>query len=114
MIVNVLGALCLLFMISSCSDDKNGYVIEPEQNLFSPKITAMVNDEQGYSPLTGILEAYPCNSGGSVYFGNYVNGKQTPFNGYYTVVDGHVSGENNRVLNLPDGAYNMVYWATPK
>ena len=112
--VNVLGALCLLFMISSCSDDKNGYVIEPEQNLFSPKITAMVNDEQGYSPLTGILEAYPCNSGGSVYFGNYVNGKQTPFNGYYTVVDGHVSGENNRVLNLPDGAYNMVYWATPK
>ena len=108
------GALCLLWMITACSDDKKGYVVEPELDLVTPQITALVNEQQGYSPLTGILEAYPCSSGGSIYFGNYVNGKLTPFYGYYTVIDGHVSGNNNRVLNLPSDAYNMVYWATPK
>ena len=108
------GTLCLLWMITACSDDKKGYVVEPELDLVTPQITALVNEQQGYSPLTGILEAYPCSSGGSIYFGNYVNGKLTPFYGYYTVIDGHVSGNNNRVLNLPSDAYNMVYWATPK
>ena len=66
------------------------------------------------APFTGILEIFPCRTGGSDYFGNYINGKLTIFNGYYTIVQGDVYGNNNRELHLPIGPYNMVYWGTPK
>ena len=60
------------------------------------------------------MEIYPCNDESSVYYGNYFNGKLTPFYGYYTILNGDISGQYNRELHLPVGNYNMVYWGTPK
>ena len=82
--------LCLLGMISvitSCSNDDDLSQEIPISELVTPKVT---------------------------YYGNYVDGKLTPFNGYYRIFEGHTYGEYNRVLNLPKGQYNIVYWGTPK
>ena len=93
--------LCLLGMISvitSCSNDDDLSQEIPISELVTPKVTATVSDQTSESPMTGILEAYPCESGNSIYYGNYVDGKLTPFNGYYRIFEGHTYGEYNRVL----------------
>ena len=36
---------------------------------------------------TGILTIMPCKAGTSIYYGNYINRKLTPFYGYYQVKD---------------------------
>ncbi len=104
-------------ILSGCSDDKccdnnggNG------KDLVSPGINATVNNTNGtQSPMTGILHVYPCQPNSSVYFGNYVNGTLTPFNGVYNLKDGDINKDGaNRELFLPVGPYNMVYWGTPK
>lgn len=111
----VWGVVILLGMLTSCSEEENNSSQDTVMQLISPRVSAMVeNETSSYSPLTGVLEAYPCQSQSSTYFGNYVQGKLTPFYGYYIIQDGHVTGDNNRVLNLPEGSYNMVYWGTPK
>ena len=110
----IFSAFCLIASMFSCSKDCDIPENESQDNLVSPRITAMVNDETGYSPLTGILEVYPCESNSSIYYGNYVDGKLTPFNGYYRILEGHTFGDYNRVLSLPDNFYNFVYWGTPK
>lgn len=110
----IFSAFCLIASMFSCSKDCDIPENESQDNLVSPRITAMVNDETGYSPLTGILEVYPCESNSSIYYGNYVNGELGPFNGYYRILEGHIFGDYNRVLSLPDNFYNFVYWGTPK
>ena len=111
----VWGVVILLGMLTSCSEEENNSSQDTVMQLISPRVSAMVeNETSSYSPLTGVLEAYPCQSQSSIYFGNYTQGKLTPFYGYYIIQDGHVTGDNNRVLNLPEGSYNMVYWGTPK
>ena len=111
----VWGVVILLGMLTSCSEEENNSSQDTVMQLISPRVSAMVeNETSSYSPLTGVLEAYPCQSQSSTYFGNYVQGKLTPFYGYYIIQDGHVTGDNNRVLNLPESSYNMVYWGTPK
>lgn len=108
----ILFAALAAFM-ASCSDDDC-----PQQNadgLISPKIRMSVNTVSGQSPLTGILTIAPCQPNSSIYFGNYVNGKLTPFDGYYQVKDGtFYTAANNREISLPTGTYNMIYWGTPK
>lgn len=109
--------LCLLSLISfitACSNDDDFNQEIPISELVTPKVTAIVSDQTSESPMTGILEAYPCESGKSIYYGNFVDGELTPFNGYYRIFEGHTYGEYNRVLNLPKGQYNIVYWGTPK
>lgn len=109
----ILFAALTAFM-ASCSDDG---CPQPEDadGLISPKIEMSINTLTGQSPLTGILTVAPCQANSSIYFGNYINGTLTPFDGYYQVKDGTFYTEaNNREISLPTGIYNMVYWATPK
>ena len=86
-----------------------------ETQLVTPEVRARIADPLNQNPFTGILEIYPCNAETSIYYGNFINGNKTVFNGYYNLIlDGHVYGEYNRLLHLPLGTYNMVYWGTPK
>lgn len=111
-------ALLLLSSFVACCDNDDKTTDEPAQpetvQLITPDVRARIADPLNQNPFTGILEIYPCNPESSIYYGNYINGKKTVFNGYYTILDGHIYGEYNRPLNLPVGTYNMVYWGTPK
>ncbi len=112
-------SLLLLTSFAACSDDnddkKNDEPEQPETvQLISPRVSARIADPLNQNPFTGILEIYPCLAETSIYYGNYINNKKTVFNGYYTILDGHIYGEYNRPLKLPIGSYNMVYWGTPK
>lgn len=112
------GVLGLLLFATSCCDDSNdngtpGDDIEPA--LVTPALTARISEQASQdAPFTGILEIFPCISGTSDFYGNYFNGKLSVFSGFYTIVQGEVFGENNRLIHLPIGEYNMVYWGTPK
>lgn len=104
----------LASFLAGCSDDDSA--TSPEDNvLITPKIYMDVVTTSGQSPLTGILTVSPCNAGSSIFFGNYVDNKLTPFYAYYQVKDGTFYDDaNNRELSLPTGTYNMIYWGTPK
>lgn len=113
----LLGAISFLVLFSACKDDDNvnSNTTPPEETqLVTPEVRARIADPLNQNPFTGILEIYPCNAETSIYYGNFINGNKTVFNGYYTILDGHVYGEYNRPLHLPLGTYNMVYWGTPK
>lgn len=112
-----IGSLVFLAtFMASCSDDHQDVKEEPVEakELVTPTVRARMIDQTEPESFTGVLEVYPCNVNQPTYFGNYVNGKLTPFNGYYMILDGQVYGTNNRELSLPIGTYNMVYWGTPK
>ena len=104
----------LAAIVASCADD-NPPQIEKSSELVSPRLLMDVSTESGQSPLTGILTIMPCKAGTSIYYGNYINRKLTPFYGYYQVKDGTFYNDGvNRELSLPAGLYNMIYWGTPK
>ena len=107
-----LGALALLTIATACRDDSYSLPAKSSTNLVTPTLHTRVNGSQ--SPLTGILEAYPCLEGSSIYFGNYVNNTLSVFYGFYNVLDGNITGDYNREVSLPVGTYNIVYWGTPK
>lgn len=115
----ILGIISSFLIFASCSkDDSDCSVTQPEAvpapALITPRIDVRMADPLNQSAFTGVLEVYPCTGESSIYYGNYVNGKLSVFNGYYTIVNGVVSGEYNRELHLPTGDYNMVYWGTPQ
>lgn len=95
----------------SCSDDSNKDEVTPS-HLVTPELAVRLADTQ--TPMTGIVEAYACKPGSSIYYGNYLQNKLTPFPGYYKLMNGEVYGKSNRLLTLPIGPYNIVYWGTPK
>lgn len=111
-------------IFTGCSSDNPMLPIEgrsensgrgDSNGLVSPRVRATVNTpENPQSPMTGILEVYPCQPGTSTYFGNYMEDVLTPFPGMYTLKDGNTFGEPNRAISLPVGTYNMIYWGTPK
>lgn len=104
----------LAAIVASCADDNPPRVVDND-GLVSPNLQMDIVTASGQSPLTGILTIMPCKAGTSIYFGNYVNRKLTPLYGYYQVKDGIFYHEAvNRELSLPAGAYNMIYWGTPK
>lgn len=107
-------ALSLIFFTASCSKNDRKSDEQPTPALITPDISVRLAEPLSVHPFTGILEIYPCGDESSVYYGNYFNGKLTPFYGYYTIVNGDISGQYNRELHLPVGDYNMVYWGTPK
>lgn len=107
-----LGALTLLLITTACRDDSYTLSTESTPNLVTSALHTRVSDSQ--SPLTGIVEAYPCLQGSSIYFRNYVNNTLSVFYGFYNVQDGNIVGDNNREVSLPAGKYNIVYWGTPK
>lgn len=96
-----------------CSNSGNGG--GDNSGLISPDINATVNSpDNSQSPMTGVLEVYPCQAGTSIYYGNYINDMLTPFPGLYNLKDGSTFGAPKRALSLPIGTYNMIYWGTPK
>ncbi|HJB84424.1 MAG TPA: FimB/Mfa2 family fimbrial subunit [Candidatus Alistipes merdigallinarum] len=113
-VIGSLGILTLFF--SSCKDDNNNdedYSIDVA-SLVTPEVSARVADPLTSNPFTGILEIFPCNPESSIYYGNFVNDNLSSFSGYYVIVDGSTYGAYNRLLHLPTGNYNIVYWGTPK
>lgn len=101
-------------LVASCADDNPPKAVD-NGGLVSPDLQMDIVTANGQSPLTGILTIMPCNNGTSIYFGNYVNRKLTPFYGYYRVKDGTFYHDAvNRELSLPTGTHNMIYWGTPK
>lgn len=106
------GLACLSTAFISCSKDEENFVTPSGEKLVTPTVRAAIDEATGQSPLTGILQAYPCQSESSTFFGNYVNGRLMPVCATYHIIDGHVSGTNSP-LSLPAGYYNVVYWATP-
>lgn len=68
----------LAAIVASCADD-NLPQIEKSSELVSPRLLMDVSTESGQSPLTGILTIMPCKAGTSIYYGNYINRKLTPF-----------------------------------
>lgn len=112
----MVGLACLCGLFTACGDDEKTLVGPSNENarLVSPTISARIEEPGGLSPLTGVLQAYPCESESSTFFGNYVNGTLRPFVASYLVSEGHVSGVISNALSLPAGYYNMVYWATPR
>lgn len=68
----------LAAIVASCADD-NPPQIEKSNEFVSPRLLMDVSTESGQSPLTGILTIMPCKAGTSIYYGNYVNQKLTPF-----------------------------------
>lgn len=71
-----LGAFMLLAITTACRDDSYSLPAKSSTNLVTPALHTRVSDSQ--SPLTGIVEAYPCVQGSSIYFGNYVNNTLSP------------------------------------
>lgn len=106
--------MSLAFIIASCSDDDENNGMDSPY-LISPRMEMSVNNTDGQSPLTGILTVVPCNANSSIYYGNYVRGKLSPFYGFYQVKDGTFYNDAiNREISLPTGTYNMIFWGTPK
>lgn len=103
--LSVATVSCTKDNVCDCGGGENG-------KLVVPRLTSRVIDNS--SPLSGILEAYPCKAGTSLFCGNYVGGKLSSFYGFYHVQDGSIYGDNNRSISLPVGSYNMVYWGTPQ
>lgn len=105
------GALALSVVAVSCVKD-DCLLDEQKGRLVTPRLESRLADN--ISPLSGILEAYPCNAGTSIFYGNYVNEQLSTFYGFYHIQDGSIYGENNRLISLPIGRYDMVYWGTPQ
>ena len=105
----------LAALIASCSDDDRNNDTD-NQHLVSPSMAVSISNTDGrQSPFTGILTIMPCDANSSIYYGNYVKGKLSPFYGYYRVKDGSFHDNSiNREISLPIGTYNMIYWGTPK
>ncbi len=109
------GVLSLFLLTVSCSKDNTEIITDPSTpKLVTPQLRAFVDSPlDPQIPMTGILEVFPCKTGTSIYFGNYINNKLTVFNGFYPIEDGHIYEGFNRLLSLPEQTYNMVYWGTP-
>ena len=107
-----LATLALLAV--GCDDDSASNGGENTE-LIAPALYMNVVTGDGDKPFTGVLSIAPCTEGTSIYYGNYVNSKLSPFYGYYFVQNGELyASDSNRELYLPLGNYEMLYWGTPK
>ena len=101
-------------MAVGCDDDSASNGGENTE-LIAPALYMNVVTGDGDKPFTGVLSIAPCTEGTSIYYGNYVNSKLSPFYGYYFVQNGELyASDSNRELYLPLGNYEMLYWGTPK
>ena len=106
----------LALFATSCHNDDTPVAPEnPTSDLISPAMYMGIFTRDGNKPFTGVLSVAPCNESTSIYYGNYVNQKLTPFHGYYFIKDGSVyPNANNQEVSLPAGTYDMIYWGTPQ
>ena len=95
-------------LIAGCSDDDKDNTTD-NSHLISPRMAMSIDNINGQqSSFTGILTVIPCDASSSIYYGNYVRGKLSPFYGYYQVKDGtFYDGSINREISLPIGTYNF-------
>ena len=85
----MLLSLLSTFIFYSCSDDDSCTTCKEDNgSLVTPDLSVTLSDTQ--SPMTGVLEAYPCQAGGAIYYGNYIEGKLTPFPGMYYLQNGEI------------------------
>ena len=64
----MLLTLLSTFIFYSCSDDDSCTTCKEDNgNLVPPDLSVTLSDTQ--SPMTGVLEAYPCQAGGAIYYG---------------------------------------------
>lgn len=101
--------LIFLFLIVlpfvGCSDDEKKE--EAPSNLID--VTSRMRISSNNSPFSGYLEITPCVSNSYVYYGNYINEKQSPFYAAYLINNGNILS-SIRPLILPIGAYDLIYW----
>ena len=90
-----------LMLLSLLSDDSCTTCKEDNGNLVTPDLSVPLSDTQ--SPMTGVLEAYPCQAGGAIYYGNYIEGKLTPFRECIT-------SRTERSMEIRTGKY-LSRWA---
>ena len=71
------GVLSLFLLTVSCSKDNTEIITDPSTpKLVTPQLRAFVDSPlDPQIPMTGILEVFPCKTGTSIYFGNYINNK---------------------------------------
>lgn len=99
----MLLSLLSTFIFYSCSDDDSCTTCKEDNgNLVTPDLSVTLSDTQ--SPMTGVLEAYPCQAGGAIYYGNYIEGKLTPFPGMY------YPSRTERSMEIRTGKY-LSRWA---
>ena len=111
---NLLFLATLALLAVGCDDDSASNGGENTE-LIAPALYMNVVTGDGDKPFTGVLSIAPCTEGTSIYYGNYVNSKLSPFYGYYFVQNGELyASDSNRELYLPLGNYEMLYWGTPK
>ena len=101
--------LTLITILFSCSETNN-FDEQLNHKFIIPQIYIGINTN---TPFTGILNAYPCKTDTSIYFGNYNKGKRTSINALYTISNGDILQTNNPIF-LPIGNYNIVYWGIIK
>ena len=107
--------LATLALLAVGCDDDPATGGEETTELVAPALYMDVITSDGNKPFTGVLSIAPCMDGTSIYYGNYVDSKLSPFYGYYFVQNGELyTSDSNRELYLPVGNYEMVYWGTPK
>lgn len=108
--------LSTIFLVTACTDDSDHKLpVNPgaeNKELVTPLLAVSLGTNSP-SPFTGIIEAYPCNSGTSVYFGNYKDKTLRDMYASYQVKNGEALLGPNPV-RLPIGNYNILYWAVPK
>ena len=99
----------LALFVTSCHNDDTPVAPEnPTSDLISPAMYMGIFTRDGNKPFTGVLSVAPCNESTSIYYGNYVNQKLTPFHGYYFIKDGSVyPNANNQEVSLPAGIYDI-------
>ena len=79
----------LALLAVGCDDDPatGG---EETTELIAPALYMDVVTSDGNKPFTGVLSIAPCTDGTSIYYGNYVDSKLSPFYGYYFVQNGEL------------------------
>lgn len=98
----MLLSLLSTFIFYSCSDDDSCTTCKEDNgSLVTPDLSVTLSDTQ--SPMTGVLEAYPCQAGGAIYYGNYIEGKLTPFRECIT-------SRTERSMEIRTGKY-LSWWA---
>ena len=93
--------------VSSCSKSDDASSTDTS-GLASPRVAA----QSSGAMYSGYLDVYPCISGTSTYYGNYMGTppKLTALNAIYQVVDGAALSGIGRPVLLPLGTYEMIYW----
>ena len=102
---NLIFLFLIILPFVGCSDE------EKKEGAPSDLIdvTSRMRISSDNSPFSGYLEIVPCVSNSYIYYGNYVNERQSPFYAAYLINNGSILS-SVRPLVLPIGSYDLIYW----